>query len=142
MQFHSSVFELVRPRNLCHTSQTDRHFANILKSCSGHAKVNKSIKNWNLDTFFLYCILKKIMTNLKIFPKVHNWIKQIRMNMENFCQKLSWKKHILIINYCIYDFIQKVIFYLAMNLWWEYKKQPLLMQRKNTLLFLSIKVKY
>ena len=48
MKFCSLVLELHLPQNFCHTHtdrQTDRHFPEIVKSCSGHPKTCKSIKN-------------------------------------------------------------------------------------------------
>ena len=44
MQFSPLVFVLAQSQNLCHT-QTDRHFVKIVKSCSRHSKMCKSIKN-------------------------------------------------------------------------------------------------
>ena len=45
MKFFVLVFELHLPQNFCHT-HTDRHFPEIVKSCPGHPKTCKSIKNW------------------------------------------------------------------------------------------------
>ena len=48
MKFCSLVLELHLPQNFCHRHterQTDRHFPKIVKSCSGHPKACKSIKN-------------------------------------------------------------------------------------------------
>ena len=56
MKFRALVLELHLPQNFCHTHtdtlthrhmdrQTDRHFPEIVKSCSGHHKTCKSIKN-------------------------------------------------------------------------------------------------
>ena len=48
MKFGALVFELHLPQNFCHThtdTQTDRHFPKIVKSCSGHPRTCKSIKN-------------------------------------------------------------------------------------------------
>ena len=48
MKFCSLVLELHLPQNFCHThagTQTDRHFPEIVKSCSGHPKTCKSTKN-------------------------------------------------------------------------------------------------
>ena len=48
MKFCSSVLELHLPQNFCHAHtdiQTDRHFLKIFRSCSGHPKTWKSIKN-------------------------------------------------------------------------------------------------
>ena len=52
MKFCSLVLEIHLPHNFRHTHtdtqthrQTDRHFPNIVKSCSGHPKMCKSIKN-------------------------------------------------------------------------------------------------
>ena len=48
MKFRSLVLELNLPQNFCHRHtdrQTDRHFPKIVKSCSGHPKTCKSIKN-------------------------------------------------------------------------------------------------
>ena len=57
MKFCSLVLELHLPQKFCHThtdtqthrhtdTQTYRHFPEIVKSCSGHPKSYKSIKNW------------------------------------------------------------------------------------------------
>ena len=53
VNFCSLVLELDLPQNFCHTHtdtqthrQTDRHFPEAVKSCSGHPKTCKSIKNW------------------------------------------------------------------------------------------------
>ena len=52
MKFRALVLELHLPQNFCHTHadtqthrQTDRHFPEIVKSCLGHSKPCKSIKN-------------------------------------------------------------------------------------------------
>ena len=48
MKFCSLVLELHLPQNFCHTltdSQTDKYFPEIVKSCSGHPKTCKLIKN-------------------------------------------------------------------------------------------------
>ena len=46
------------PQNFCHThtdththTQTDRHFPEIVKSCSGHPKTCKFIENWKSNIF-------------------------------------------------------------------------------------------
>ena len=44
MKFHALVLELHLPQNFCH-AHIDRHFSEIAKSCSGHLKTCKSIKN-------------------------------------------------------------------------------------------------
>ena len=45
MKFCSLVLELLLPQN-CHTyTETDKHFPEIVKSCSGHPKTCKFIKN-------------------------------------------------------------------------------------------------
>ena len=44
MKFCSLVLELHLTQNFCHT-HTDRHFPKIVKSCSGHPKPCKFIKN-------------------------------------------------------------------------------------------------
>ena len=49
MKFCWLVLELHLPQNFCHRhtdSQTDRHFPEIVNSCSGHPKTCKSIKDW------------------------------------------------------------------------------------------------
>ena len=56
MKFCSLVLELHLPQNFCHRHtdrqtdtqtdrQIDRHFPKIVKSCSGHPKTCKSVKN-------------------------------------------------------------------------------------------------
>ena len=48
MKFCALVLELHLPQNVCLTQkdgQTNRHFQEIVKSCSGHPKTCKSIKN-------------------------------------------------------------------------------------------------
>ena len=52
MKFRALVLELHLPQNFCHTHtdrhadrQTDRHFPEIVKSCSGYPKACKSVKN-------------------------------------------------------------------------------------------------
>ena len=47
MKFSSLVLELHLPQNFCHThtDQTDRHFPEVVKSCSGHPKTCKFMKN-------------------------------------------------------------------------------------------------
>ena len=52
MKFCSLVLELHLSQNFCHRhtdsqthTQTDRHFPEIVKSCSGHPKTCKSMKN-------------------------------------------------------------------------------------------------
>ena len=47
MKFCSSVLELHLPQNICHT-HTHRHFPEIVKSCSEHPEMCKSIKNRKL----------------------------------------------------------------------------------------------
>ena len=44
MKFCARIFELHLPQNFCST-HTDRHFPEIVKSCSGHPEACKSIKN-------------------------------------------------------------------------------------------------
>ena len=44
MKICALIFELHLPQNLSHT-QTDRHFPEIVKSCSGYPQTCKSIKN-------------------------------------------------------------------------------------------------
>ena len=46
MKFCALVLEFHLSQNFCHTHrQTDRHFPKLVKSCSGHPKTRKSIKN-------------------------------------------------------------------------------------------------
>ena len=47
MKFCMLVLELHLPQNFCLT-HTDKHFSEIVKSCSEHLKTCKSIKNWKL----------------------------------------------------------------------------------------------
>ena len=54
MKFYALVLYLHLPQNFCHTqidTQTDRHFPEIVKSCSGHPKTCESIKNRKLKIF-------------------------------------------------------------------------------------------
>ena len=74
MKFCSLVLELHLPQNFCHTHtdtqtyrQTDRHFPEIVKSCSGHPKTCKSIENrkskFARNQYFLLLIQKKVKTH-------------------------------------------------------------------------------
>ena len=47
MKFGGLVLKLHLPQNFCN-AQTDRHFPEIVKSCSGHPKTCKSIENRKL----------------------------------------------------------------------------------------------
>ena len=56
MQFHSKLFALARPQNLCHI-QKDRHFVELAKSCSGHPKTSKFTKKsiiFKIQIIFTY----------------------------------------------------------------------------------------
>ena len=47
IKFCASVLELHLPEIFCHRhTQIVRHFLEIVKSCPGHPKTSKSIKNW------------------------------------------------------------------------------------------------
>ena len=53
MKFCALVLELHLLQNFCHTHtdwQADRYFPEVVKSCSGHPKTSKSIKNWKSKT--------------------------------------------------------------------------------------------
>ena len=43
-------FRVPLATNFCHT-QTDRHFPEIVKTCSRYPKMCKSIKNWKSENF-------------------------------------------------------------------------------------------
>ena len=58
MKFYALVLELQLPQNYCYR-YTDRHFPEIVKSCSGHPKTYKSIKNW-MSKIFTKPILSSI----------------------------------------------------------------------------------
>ena len=52
--FLLSVFTLTRSQNLCHTQtdrQSDKHFLNLVKSCSGYSIMCKLVKSWKSKTF-------------------------------------------------------------------------------------------
>ena len=58
MKFRTLVLEFRRKSFVIHTQsdtqrdkQTDRHFSEIVKSCSGHPKTWKSIKSWKSKIF-------------------------------------------------------------------------------------------
>ena len=54
MKFYALVLELHLKQDFCHRHtdrHTDIHFPEIVKSCSGHPKTCKSIKNWKLKNF-------------------------------------------------------------------------------------------
>ena len=68
MKFRVLVLELHLPQNFCHThtdTLTDRHFPEIVKSCSGHPKTFKSIKNRILEI-----CTKPILTSIYIEEKI------------------------------------------------------------------------
>ena len=53
-KFCALIHELHLPQKFCLThrdSQTDKRFLEIIKSCSGHPKTRKSIKNQKLKNF-------------------------------------------------------------------------------------------
>ena len=73
MQFHASVFAPEHLQNLCHT-QTDRHFIKIMKSCSGHPKTRKSVKNrksknFKIPILFSYLEYEKKVKKNKLTDK-------------------------------------------------------------------------
>ena len=67
MKFCALVLELLLPQSLCDTHRnghTDRHFSEIIKTCSGHLKTCKSIKNWKSKNF-----TKPILFSIYILQK-------------------------------------------------------------------------
>ena len=87
MKYCSLVLELHFPQNFCHTRtethrQTDRHFPKIVKSCSGHPKTCKSIKNWKskictkpiLSSTYIEESNKKKVFKLQSYWKFHQLI--------------------------------------------------------------------
>ena len=97
MKFCSLVLELHLPQNFCHTHtdtqthrHTDRHFPEIVKSCSGHPKTCKSIKNrkskiftkpilsstyieesWKIIFIFFYVLLIYFSFSIQIYKILH-----------------------------------------------------------------------
>ena len=67
MKFCSLVLELHLPQNFCHR-HTERHFLQIVDSCSGHPKTCESTKNRMSENF-----TKPILSSIYI-EKSKNWI--------------------------------------------------------------------
>ena len=85
IKFHANPlisFSLAQPQNLSHR-QADRHFIKIEKSCSGHLKACKSIKNRNSKIFRI--------------PILSSYIKYRRKKKQFYLIEIATFKYILII---------------------------------------------
>ena len=94
MQFCPLVIEIARAQILCHIQtnrqgdrQTNRQvFVRIVKSCRGHSKMCKSIKNWKSKIFaipilffFFFQNKKKRKNSCWIYWKMQSLIKSIHI---------------------------------------------------------------
>ena len=81
MKFRALVLELHLPQNFCHR-HTDRHFPEVVKSCSKHPKTCKSIKNQK----------SKICTK-PILSSMHIDMQKIK-HSDYFLSKILFEKEI------------------------------------------------
>ena len=76
MKFSALVLQLHLPQNFLSHIHTDRHFPDIVKSCSGHPKSSKSIKNRKSKTFG-----KPILSSIYIEQSKKHCVLQLDKNI-------------------------------------------------------------